>query len=183
MPYFYHHVPKNFKGTILFPLNTLQAKYPEIYEIEISKYEGREHTTQQIIPLLDNCLWNDVIFMTAVHPQKIFEARDDAGWGKNLPQRYFKIDSSTLDQEKLAVYLFKFKESNVQSGVEVEDFTKYNQKDFNEYAVVPQATKDYFRNEYESGQKRIRLFYRYVPHILFKGNIDVSNAEIITVGQ
>jgi len=181
MQYFYHHVPEDFKGTTLLPLNVLKFKYPEIYQKESLKYDGREHITQQRIPLLDNSLWNDVIFMTAVHPQKIFEARSDAGWGKIRPQRYFKIDPSKLDQERLAVYLFKPRSSNNKSGFEIDNFAKYSYADVSEYAVVPQSTKDYFKYEHESGQNRIRLFYRYIPHILYKGEIDISDVEIITI--
>jgi len=181
MQYLYHHVPKDLKGTVLFPLNVLKLKYPEIYKNQISKYEGRKHITEQRITLLDNCLWNDVIFMTAVNPQEIFDARTDAGWGKIEPQQYFRIDPSTLDQEKLAVYLFKFKEPNTNSGVNANDFAEYNQKTASDYAIMPQLTKDYFKYEHERGEQRIRLFYRYIPHILYKGEIDISNADIVTV--
>lgn len=182
MQYFYHHVPKNMVGTILYPLNELKSKYPDMYEEQHSKYNGREHVTRQRIPLLDDCLWNDVIFMTTLNPQKLFDARIDAGWDKIEPQLYFKIDSSTLDQDKLAVYLFKFKESNIERLVSDEEFVKYNQNDADKYAEIPQATKDYFKFERENGEPNIKLFYRYIPHILYKGSIDISNAEIITVG-
>jgi len=181
MQYFYHHVPKDFKGSTLYPLNVLKQKYPELYENEVSKYKGREYVTRQRIPILGDCLWNDVIFMTAVHPQKIFDASAEAGWGEIIPQRYFKIDLSTLDKEKLAVYLFKASEPTVQSKVNNDDFVKFDLKDVSKYEIVPQSTKDYFRHEYESDHKRISLFYRYIPHILYRGEIDVSNAEIITV--
>ena len=181
MQYLYHHVPKDFNGTVLYPLNELKQKYPEVYEKEVSKYEGREHVMQQRIPLLNDCLWNDVIFMTAVHPQEIFDARTDAGWGEIEPQRYFRISSSILDEEKLAVYLFKENESSMRSKVGNGDFVTFDSQEMSSYAVVPQSTKDYFRHEHESGQKKIGLMYRYIPHILYRGEIDVSKAEIITV--
>lgn len=181
MQYLYHHVPKNLEGTTLYPLSVLKSKMPEVYKNEISKYDGREHVTQQRIPLLDDCLWNEVIFMTAVNPQELFEARTEAGWGKIPPQKYFRIDSSTLNQEKLAVYLFKVKEINAKSGVKPDDFIKFNQNDIDKYAILPQETKNYFRYEHEHGQPKIRLFYRYIPHVLYKGEIDISNAEIITI--
>jgi hypothetical protein len=181
MQYFYHHVPKNLQGTTLYPLSVLKSKIPEIYESEISKYDGRKYVTQQRIPLLRDCLWNEVIFMTTVNPQELFDARAEAGWGKIPPQKYFRIDPSTLDQEKLAVSLFKVKELNAKSGVKADDFVKYSQDDIDKYAILPQATKNYYRYEHEHGQPKIRLFYRYVPHILYKGEIDISNAEIITI--
>ncbi len=68
MIYLYHSVPKNLQGNILYPLNTLKEKHPEIYEQQVSKYVGREHMTQQRIPILD-CLWNDVLHFSAVNPK------------------------------------------------------------------------------------------------------------------
>jgi hypothetical protein len=46
---------------------------------------------------------------------------------------------------------------------------------------VPKATKDYFKQEFEAGAPYIKLFYRYIPHVLYHGEIDISNVEIITV--
>jgi len=181
MDYLYHHVPKNLNGTILFPLNDLKSILPDTFESQVSKYRGREYITQQRIPQLNNCLWNDVIFLTAIDPQKLFDARKAAGWGDIPPQQYFKIALSSIEERDLAVYLFKFKGTNNRSGVKSDDFTEFRRSDLARYRVLPQATKDYFRSEHERGEPRIRLFYRYVPHILYKGKIDISKTEIITV--
>jgi hypothetical protein len=181
MQYLYHHLPSDLKGTTLYPLNELKSKFPDIYENELSKYAGRENITQQHIPLFDNCLWNDVIFMTALNPQELFNERRRAGWGSTAPQLYLKIDPRTLDPTKLGVFLFKLKEGSVNSPLETNDFTAYNYDELKTHAIIPQATKDYFKYEFDKGERRIKLFYRYIPHILYKGTIDISNSEIITV--
>lgn len=165
----------------LYPLNSLKSKFPDIYEKELSKYIGREHITQQRIPLFDNCLWNDVIFLTALHPQKLFDERRRAGWGSIKPRQYLKINPRTLDPAKLGVFLFKVKGEDVSSLLEANDFAAYSYDELKTYAVVSQATKDYFKCEFDKGEPRIKLFYRYIPHILYKGAIDISHSEIITV--
>lgn len=181
MHYLYHHVPKDLVGNILFPLNNLRKKFPSVYENQVAKYVGREQVMQQRIPILDNCLWNDVLFMTSLNPQELFDARREAGWGDIEPQQYYKIDPKTLDTSKLAVYLFEFKGSNIRSSNELSDFTEYNYDDLDKYAIIPKATKEYFKHEHEVGEPRIKLFYRYIPHIMYKGEIDISEVEIITV--
>ena len=70
MIYLYHSVPKNLEGSILYPLNTLKGKHPDIYEQQVSKYVGREHIKEQRIPILD-CLWNDVLHFSAVNPKEV----------------------------------------------------------------------------------------------------------------
>lgn len=84
-----------------------------------------------------------------------------------------KIDPSTLDQDKLAVYRF------TPGAVVANDFTSYRSVDLPGYNTLPQATVDYFHELYQRGAERIPLFYRYVPHILYKGSIDISKCEII----
>jgi len=62
MNYLYHGVPKQLEGNILYPLNILKDKCPEVYEKEVSKYVGREHVKENRIPAF-NCLWNDVFIL------------------------------------------------------------------------------------------------------------------------
>ena len=68
MNYLYHRVPDNFQGTTLYPLNDLKDILPDIYTRHISKYEGRAHIVERHIPIFDDCLWNDVVFLSAVEP-------------------------------------------------------------------------------------------------------------------
>lgn len=181
MHYLYHRVPKNLTGDTLYPLNVLRTKLPAIYEGQVSKYIGREEVTQQRIPLLDNCLWNDVIFMTSVNPADLFKARREAGWGDTEPQQYFKIDPATLDPSKLAVFLFSAVGPDTRTVIKPSEFTEYRYDDLPKYAVVPEVTKEYFSQQYCAGEPRIKLFFRFIPHILYKGEIDISSAEVITV--
>lgn len=78
MNYLYHWVPKDLQGDTLFPLNTLKEKYPDLYKKEASKYVGREQIMQDVLPIL-NCLWNDVLHFSAVHPSLVKEALFESG--------------------------------------------------------------------------------------------------------
>lgn len=181
MTYVYHHLPKNMHGTILYPLNDLKIIHEDAYKAEVLKYTGREQVTQQRIPFFDNCLWNDVIFLTATHPQDIYDARREAGWPDVGPQKYLKIDVSTLDESKLAIYLFPKNQNGSGSKLSDEDFVPYKKDTIQKYSHVPDATKQYFKDEFSKGSQRIALFYRYIPHVLYKGSIDISDVEVITV--
>ncbi len=71
-------MPKNLQGNILYPLNAPKEKHPDIYEQQVSKYVGREHIKEQRITILD-CLWNDVLYFSAVNPKEIKQALIEAG--------------------------------------------------------------------------------------------------------
>jgi hypothetical protein len=175
MNYLYHRVPDNMEGGTLFPLNMLKEKYPELYAKQMSKYEGREHVTKQFIPGLE-CLWNDVLHLSAVHPQDIKQSLIEAGM-PDYEMRYYQIDPLLLEPEKTTVYLYahKVKEDNMKP----ENFAEYVPSEINKYSVLSQETQDYYKEMYGNHQRPL-LFVR-IPHILYKGTIDVSLAPIITV--
>jgi len=63
--------------------------FTEIYQQAISKYEGREELLKLVIPTL-NCLWNDVVFLSPLHPHKHYEAYSKIGFTpRNL--QFFKF--------------------------------------------------------------------------------------------
>ncbi len=76
--YLYHWVPDDMIGDTLYPLNILKHTHPDLYTKKVSKYIGREKVMDQIIPILD-CLWNDVLHFTAVHPKDVKDALIKAG--------------------------------------------------------------------------------------------------------
>lgn len=179
MNHIYHRVPNNMEGDILYPLNELQTILPSAYEYQVRKYEGREKLLEQRISVLGSCLWNDVLFFTPAQPSDVFEARRQAGFPDLAPQRYFKINPHELDQSKLGVFLFHPHSDSFNH--QPEDYAEYNYDDLEQYAKIPDETKEYFKHEFEAGEPGIKLFFRYIPHILHKGPIDVSEAEVITV--
>lgn len=67
------------QGTILYPLNMMQLTMPEVYKKEFAKYTDRLRVPERRIPLFEDCLWNDVLFSVAINPQKLMDARREAG--------------------------------------------------------------------------------------------------------
>jgi hypothetical protein len=176
MSYLYHRIPEKLEGTVLYPLNALKEIYPDIYKKEAQKYIGREQITQQRIPALD-CLWNDVLHFTAVHPQEVKQALIEAGRTKDFTMSYYQIDPHMLDPKLSIVYLYAH--TNKDKSKEPENFEPYNSDDIGKFSIMPQATKDYYKQQIAKGERA--LLYVRVPHILYKGSLDVSNCPIITV--
>ncbi len=173
--YLYHKIPKNFSGNILYPLNQLKNIYPEIYEQQFAKYKGREFITEAKIPILD-CLWNDVLHFSPVHPEEVFKELkkyDEKDW----KPKYYKIPADLLEKENTVVYLFNGDGKGVKS--DLDSFKEYNPDDVCNYTELPQETKDYYKEAYESG--KAPLLYHKVPHILYKGTIIIDDLEVIEI--
>ena len=175
MNFIYHFVPKVMRGDILYPLNTLKNIYPDLFEEEAKKYEGREFITAQKIPVLD-CLWNDVLHFAAVHPQKIKEAFMEAG-GETRSFECFEIDPAALEAKNSIVYLYRQKERG--DKLNKENFEQYDLKQILQYDIIPDETKNYYRSVLKEGGRPL-LFHR-IPHILYKGNLDVQGMSMVKI--
>src|SRR5438105_14484566 len=116
----YHVVPDNLTGDTLYPLNILQGIFPDVYAAHLQKYEGHEYALQLAVPLL-NCLWNDVLHFSMVHPAEAQEAWISAGFAVT-PKRYFEIDAahSAFNAENTVIYLYP---DSIQ--VSSDSFTSY----------------------------------------------------------
>lgn len=171
MAYLYHIVPSKMKGNKLYPLNKLKNKFPEIYKKEIKKYEWRKGILKRKIPVL-NCLWNDVIHLTPVNPLKIKKELEKAGF-KMKSFKFYKFNASDFDSENTIIFLYK------HELMALDNFEKYDYKKITNLNKVPKKTIDYYKKSIEEGKKP--LFFYYVPHILFKGNLKIDNKEIINV--
>ncbi|MEZ4103200.1 MAG: hypothetical protein R3B55_01375 [Candidatus Paceibacterota bacterium] len=163
------------EGNILYPLNTLEDINPGVFNEVMKKYENREWLLGKKIPKL-NCLWNDVIHMTAVHPSEFKDALLEAGHElKNF--KWFKIPIKSLDSEKLVVYMYKEKMVGKKT-LDNSEFEDFDIKKFNEYSKIGEKTKEYFKEKIKNNEEP--LIFHMIPHILYKGNIDTSNLEIIS---
>lgn len=174
MNYLYHQVPKNIKGKILYPLNALKNLDPELYTEHVKKYEGRMEVTQQTIPTL-NCLWNDVLHLSAIHPLDLKESLVDAGGNKEMQKTCYQIDPYELDIEKTIVYLYSGDFGKLSS----KDYIQFAPNDIEKYSTITKETKQYYQQEYAKGNKP--LMFHMIPHILYKGTLNIEGAAIITV--
>ncbi len=176
MTHLYHSVPRDLHGNVLYPLNTIKEKYPTIYEQEVSKYAGRERLKEMRIPIL-NCLWNDVLFLSAVNPKEIKQALIDAGLSPDFTMKYYQIDSYLIKPKDAIIYLDKY--TYDKDKMNEENFSLYEADNIKDFSIMPQETKDYYK---EAIGKRERPFsYHRIPHILYKGTLDITNQSIISV--
>jgi hypothetical protein len=176
MHHIYHRVPENFVGNILYPLNLFNVHNFNLYEKQASKYKGREHVMGQIIPTLD-CKWNDVLHFSPVHPGDIKEALLEAGGKYSLELKYYEINPNLLEKKKTTVYLYAEKTKLESMGL--ENFTEYFPNELEKYSVLSQSTKDYYKETIDKGERPL-LFVK-VPHVLYRGSLDVSSLRTILV--
>lgn len=179
--YLYHMVPDKMEANeegkkILYPLNMLKEKFPGLYEVELEKYnsdEKRKTVVERLIPTLENAAWGDVVQLTAIHPKDLKKALVDAGLTPR-ELKFYQVDPDLLDPKNTTIYLY-------QDGFDKEgeeSFSQYNPKELSEHAIVPERTKEYYKEKFL--QKERPLLFVGVPHIFHKGPIDVSNFPVIT---
>lgn len=172
MDFLYHKIPDGFEGNILYPLNTLKEVLPHRYEVEVKKYEGRENLLDKNIPILD-CLWNDALHISPIHPYKFKEffatiERPIIMKGN----RYFVIPVELLDQDKTVIYKYETGRMNPS------EFIPFSRDELKNIQTIPLKAIQYYKSV-ERGQP---LFvHHFVPHVLYKGNIDISGLDIIEV--
>lgn len=173
MNYLYHWVPENMRGSVLYPLNMLKKIYPEIYKKNSKKYEGRKFVMEYKIKPL-NCFWNDAIHLSAVDPLLIKNAYEECG-GSFTRMRFYRINTDLLDKKNTTVYLYKYNES--ENEADDRNWKNFDIKDISSYSILSDETKNYYCKSLANGKRP--LLYHLVPHILYKGTIDISNTEVI----
>ncbi len=170
----YHWVPEKMVGNVLQPLNTLREAHPDLYMEYVKKYEGREALLKTKAPIL-GCLWNDVLHLTPVNPQEILKTYRDTGL-RTRKMNFFRIPDSSLRQENLVIYKHT-KRANDDWSADPTEFLPYSSATVKKFTPFPEAAREYFEREKTAGRRP--LFFGFVPHVLYKGNIDVSNCETI----
>mgnify|MGYP000078054636 CR=1 FL=1 len=105
------------------------------------------------------------------------EALFEAGRTKSFDLEFYEIDPHLLDPENTIVYLYK---NNKREGkLKENNFAKYNPDDIAQYSAMPIETKDYYKEMYMQGKNPL-LFHK-IPHILYRGSLDVSKVRKIKV--
>lgn len=168
MYYFYHGVPDDFRGSSLIPLNEMMKVDPELRFKYLEKYKGREEILERKIPLLD-CFFNDVVQLLPMDPKKLFELQLKLGLINEIPNyTYFQIDPRELDPKRTVIY---FKTTPGEEHVTVKWL---DDVDLKELQDIPVATTEYYRNLV--GKNEPVFNYQFVPHVIYKGRINVDNS-------
>ena len=64
----YHHVPPNQIGSVIYTLNQLKEKFPEIYNKQSAKYDDIEEKDVEIPGF---GFWNDCVNLMPVNPSLV----------------------------------------------------------------------------------------------------------------
>lgn len=176
MFYLYHKVPQNgVKGNVLYPLNILKNIYPYLYQFEVAKYTGREKDMQKVIPVL-NCMWNDVLHLSPVSPRDICKELIVAGRKDDFSFTYFKVDPSVIERANAVIYLFSYDNNG---AIDNNEIVPYAPELVSKYTQVTSLAKKNYQRQIAAGKKA--LLYYGLPHILYKGCINIQNIPVATV--
>lgn len=161
------------KGSELIPLNKMLEVDPELRAQYLEKYKGREEVLERKILLLD-CLWNDVVQLLPLHPRQLFELQKELGLIPEIPDyKYYQIDTTTLDPSKTVVY---FKSAPGEENVTVKWLKDIQ---LEELQGIPEATRKYYESMVGTGEPVFN--YQFVPHVVYRGAMDVSTAQVINL--
>jgi len=96
---------------------------------------------------------------------------------ESLTLSFYQIDPSVLNPNDCIVYFNNKKEK--MEPLKEKDFTIYHVEDIPKYSTLKQETTDYYKKQYDQGIRP--LIFLFVPHILYRGSVDVSNVPTIQV--
>jgi hypothetical protein len=169
----YHRRSSRFTGNVLHPLNVLRQLEPEIAAREIKKYEGREQLLEARVPPLD-CLWNDVIHCSPVHPKLILGAMREIGF--EIPTvKYFEIPVEHLGVSQTIIFCSRIG----QRQHSLDQYLEFNEINLDACQELPDATRIYYQSCRD--EARLPLTFAGVPHVLFRGSIDVTGIGVIEI--
>lgn len=167
-------MPEQLLGTALHPLNELEERAHAAWLHARAKYDGRERVLEQRIPLLD-CLWNDVLHLSPVHPGELVEALEGVGLEPG-GRRFFEVDAARLDRGRAVIF---------RNSTDREHRFDDGQWSWFEPGLVsplrrlPEATRVYYAQCAREGSRP--LLFAYVPHVLFRGSLEVTGLRVVEV--
>ncbi len=171
----YHYVPKTFIGTILYPLNQLEDTLPDVHTMQVAKYRGRDALLSRRLPYLD-CLWNDVLHFSPVHPAKLREAITGAGflWQE---AEWFEVDPVAVgfSGQNTIIYTNPVRPQG-DFAVTDDDFIPFDPEYLTMLNSIPQETHAYF-NHAKANEERPLLF-NFIAHVLYRGTLDTDHTGV-----
>jgi hypothetical protein len=177
----YHFLPSPLIGDTIYPLNCLKRLDPELYHRHAAKYQGREELLQRRIPLLD-CLWNDVLHLSPVHPALIRDAKLQLGltWPpKGRAVCVVDPDSVGMTAQNTVIWRNDGTTRKTDLRITPDCFSPFSAHAVPELRHVPPQTLEYFAETKRTGEPT--FLFVGISHILFLGAIKVRDTVVITV--
>jgi hypothetical protein len=174
-PQLYHRKSPDFHGSVLYPLNVLRDVARDHYERQRAKYAGREHTLLQRVPPLD-CLWNDVLHFSPVHPARMAALARDAGlaW---YEAPWFEIDPEASGFTPANTAVFRYSHTRLEPPMPDDEFEPFDRSQLARMTEPPPGTREYYRM-IPRGSGRYFIFAG-VPHVLHRGPVDVARTPLV----
>ena len=194
MAFVYHRVPSEMVGDVIYPLNQLAAIAPERYELQRSKYLGREAVLAARISQ-DGLLFNDTVHCAPLHPNRLFAARErlglhppraDASRARNTSRfsgLFFEIPLDRISTQRLLWYRWEtpwingFPNEDVPLAPPLEEFEPFDASRYRELSDVTDPHAAYLRRMKETGKRP--LLFVHIPHVLVAGPIDAHRLGVI----
>lgn len=170
----YHYVPDDLVGDTLYPLNRLATIHPAVAAEHARKYVGRERLMQVRLPILE-CLWNDVLHLSPLHPSLTKTALTACGF-QVKPRRFFVIAPELLDPRR-TIY---FKHSKDTQGVYdflASDFTPFVPESYEELGSIPAEQSSYFLRMKDAGETP--LLWARTPHVFYLGDLPTKDLPLV----
>lgn len=173
----YHRVPDNLKYDEIMSLNQLELIDQELFDSGNWKYLNRPELKKIKIPTL-NCLWNDVIFMSPVHPAQIKKALEDSGIEVKQQQEWFEIcpQDCGFNSFNSTIFMYSSASSDSSDLNEYRSFSIDNIKSLNK--LKPEVTA-YYKECAIQGAKP--MVFHLIPHVMHKGKLSLDKLSIILV--
>lgn len=187
VPFVYHSVPRDMVGSILYPLNQLQAIAPDRYAFQKAKYAGREAVLDYRIPGL-GLLFNDTVHCSPLPPYYLVRARQElrldstarptAGWWTGM---VYAIPLERILIHPVMWYAWKTlwingsPDDDVPLEPPAEEFVPFDPSHYQELSAPTERHLTYLRTMRDRGRRP--LMFVHIPHVLVAGPIDVSGLE------
>lgn len=182
----YHLRRNNFIGDLIISLNMMSYMdgYSKIYKRAISKYQGREQLLTCLIPTL-NCLWNDVIFLSPLHPYKHYEEYVRIGFTPRHLQ-FFKIPIEVLKEKRVTVWKsLSYKKYPIDDPIHdaIDSYCSIDFSHYQELEDLPDDTKELYRENFDPKNPEVYPQFNWyrIPHILCQDPIDLLDERITII--
>jgi hypothetical protein len=175
--FLYHRVPNYpIYNDLLMPLNQLKNENPFLYSEYIKSYRSRKKTLMLHVPPL-GCLWNDVIYMSPIHPHKYRLMMDRIGRQPAKELSFFQIPARSLDPKLCTIWKFEFEGDNPKT-TSINDYMEFNEENLCLTTKFPEVTIKHYESIGNDKSKSLWLHWG-IPHIMYKGTIETTNLVII----
>lgn len=168
MPTLLYKLAGTIRGDDILPLNQLRDRYPDLYERHAKKYADRPQSMSRPIPLLD-CTWTDVVFLSPVHPEPIFDALRESGRTGPGSLSYWTIDADLLAPDRTCILLKRH--DPLFRPQPAEDYIPYSAETAATLSTPSAKALDRLRN---LNATEPLLPWADIPHVLHRGPIPVS---------